>query len=104
MSYGQQFVITVRFPEWSQDDFEDPQKVHKYPPFGVKYLFTMGIIPLPEWEEDDKRWFSYSEERIVADEFKKAYKAKIKQEFDGDILFIEPSQYVSIKAVEETEL
>lgn len=103
MSNEQQFVITVRFPEWAQDDFEDPNKVHKYPPFGVKYLFTMGVIPYPDWEAEDERWMWYSEERIVAEQFKRAYKATIKKDFDGDILFIEPSRYVNLKAAEEDQ-
>lgn len=98
MSSEMQFIIIVRFPEWEQADFEDPKKVHKYSAFGVKYLLTMPIIPTPDWEEDDERWFTYSEEKIVAEEFKKAYAHTIKhKDFDGEILFIEPVHLVPLK-------
>lgn len=94
MSDEQQFIIVVRFPAWEMDG-------HKSKAFAVKYFLTMPIIPLPEWKEDDKRWFSYSEEKIVAETFKKAYKDRIRKDrFDGEILFIEPVQLTSLKADE----
>lgn len=103
MSNEMQFIIIVRFPEWEQVGSLYPEAgkeetVNKYPAFGVKYLLTMPVIAYPEWEEDDERWFTYSEEKIVAEEFKKAYANTIKgKDFDGEILFIEPVQLVPLK-------
>ena len=100
MNNKMQFIVTVRFPEWQQDPIAEAgqTEVQHYPAFGVKYLLTMPIIALPEWEEDDERWFTYSEEKIVADEFKKAYAHTIShKDFNGEILFIEPVDLVSLK-------
>lgn len=99
MSNEMQFIVVVRFPEWEQEPIAEAgqTEVQKYPAFGVKYLLTMPIIPYPEWAEDDERWFTYSEEKIVAEEFKKAYANTIKhKDFNGEILFIEPVQLVPV--------
>lgn len=99
MNNKMQFIITVRFPEWQQEPIAaaGQTEVQKYPAFGVKYLLTMPIIAPPDWEDDDERWFTYSEEKIVAEEFKKAYANTIKhKEFNGEILFIEPVDLVTL--------
>lgn len=82
------------------EDVTGSGKKLKYPPYGIKYLLTMPVIPYPEWAEDDERWFTYSEEDVVAESFKKAFEKTIGKKFDGDILFIEQSNFVPLKAVE----
>lgn len=96
MTDKNQVIITVRFPAWEQDG-------HKFSAFGIKYLFTMPLIPFPDWKEDDERWFDYNEDKIVAATFKKAYEATMKQDFNGEILFIENASLVSMKSDEVVE-
>lgn len=93
MSNEEQFIIIVRFPAWEMDG-------KKYKAFGMKYLFKMPIIPLPEWEDDDKRWFGYDEGKIVVQTFSKAFKEKIGRDFDGEVLFVEPASYTVIESDE----
>ncbi|PKM88410.1 hypothetical protein CVU83_01720 [Candidatus Falkowbacteria bacterium HGW-Falkowbacteria-2] len=59
-------LVTCRFPEWGNDGDK------KYPAFGVKY-----VIEVPIECED------------VAAVFQEKYKERIKQDFNGEILFIE---------------
>lgn len=96
MSNEQQFIIIVRFPAWEQNGT-------KFNAYGMKFLFTMPIIPFPEWEEDDERWFTYSEEKIVAKTFKKAFEESRKIEFNGEILFVEPTQLSTVESKEVVE-
>ena len=102
MSNEQQYIIIVRFPEWEQEPIaeagqEGPQK---YAAFGMKFLFTMPIIPFPEWPEEDERWFTYSEEAIVKRTFREAFNASRSKPFDGEILFVEPTSMSVLKAEE----
>lgn len=60
-------LVTCRFPEWGYEGQEE-----KYPAFGVKY-----VIEVPIECED------------VAAVFSEKYKEKIKEDFKGEILFIE---------------
>lgn len=90
MNNRQQFIITVRYPEWEQLG-------NTYPPFGLRYLFETNVIQLPDWDEDDPRWFSWSEDKVVRDRFKvwwRKHIGKNGETFNGDILFVEPSNLV----------
>lgn len=89
MSDEQQFYITVRFPGWEQ---EIDGKVHKFKPFAVRYLFITDVIPFPDWPEEDERWLRYSDEQEVVKRFVIWYQLHIKQDFDGEVLFVEPAQ------------
>jgi len=89
MSNEEQFLITARFPSWGDEGFT-------FPAFGVKYLINTPII-IPVTDEDgeiiEEDW-NYEEE--IANYFKQYYKDTIKKDFDGEILFIEPVQYVTL--------
>jgi hypothetical protein len=98
MSDEQQFLITVRFPAWTQ---EADGQIHKFSAFGVKYLLITGVIPYPDWPEDDERWFTHDESKEVAKRFVSWYKANIKDEFNGEILFIEPADFTIANTKEQ---
>lgn len=98
MSNEMQFLIIVRFPEWSQVHHDGT--LHKYKAYGRKYLFTMPIIPFPDWEDTDERWKTYDELKIVKDNFIKSFKASSRGEFKGEILFVEPADISEIKSVD----
>ncbi len=92
MNNKEKYIITVRFPEWEQTFGGE---THKYQAFGVKYLLTTFIHADPEWPEDDERWFSYDPLVAAKDDFISWYKSNIKPEFEGEILFIEPTDLVN---------
>lgn len=101
MNNQAKFLITVRYPEWEMDvpKMKDGEatgdvETQKFPPFGVKYLFVTGLIEYPDWKQDDKRWASFNPDNIVIDRFKKWAKVRMKKDFDGDILFVEPCDIV----------
>ena len=80
MSNEMQFLITVRFRLGGV--------------VGIRYLFTTDIIPYPDWPDNDERWLQYSEEAEVVKRFKEWYNTNMDREFDGEILFVEPTNYV----------
>jgi len=84
-----QFLITVRYPEWGDDNGG------KYPAFGLKYLFKTPVIAVPDFENemDAVMW---SEDKVVRDRFKQWWRKHIGhgETFNGDILFVEPSNFV----------
>lgn len=80
MSDEEKFIITVRFPAKK--------------PYGIKYLFVTGIIPFPEWPNEDPRWMEYTPMDEVVKRFIDWYKGKIKPDFDGEVLFVEPAEFV----------
>lgn len=85
MSDKQYWLITVRFPAWSEGD-------HKYPAFGIRYLIQTPNIQIPDWPEDDERWASFSEEADIKRYFLEDYKRNSfgsSREFNGEILFVE---------------
>lgn len=94
MNDEEQFVTTACYPKWEREDFEDKDKVHKYPPYGSKYLFTTGLVPEPEWPEDDERWLRWNPETVISTRFTKWYEVKFDRAFDGEILFTEPTRLV----------
>lgn len=100
MNNKEQYIITVRFPEWEQT-FEG--QIHKYPGFGVRYLLITPLHPEPDWPDDDERWFTYNPLNQVKEDFINWYKANIKKEFDGEVLFIEQSNYVIADAFNRLE-
>lgn len=71
---NEQLLFTVRFAGW-----EDAG--HKFPPFGVRY-----ILEIPSELEDEG----------VEEYFMKKFEEKIGRKFDGDILFVEPMQIVTL--------
>lgn len=99
MSNEQKYIITVRFPSWKYvvDPLEDVKyepNSPEHPPYGVRYLFLTSLIEAPDWPEDDERWFTWDETQVIEERFLGWYKANINKEFDGEILFIDPADYV----------
>lgn len=91
MRNDEQYIITVRYPEWEQT-FDG--KTHKYKPFAVRYLLVTGIHQDPDWAYDDKRWLQYDPTDAIKDDFIEWYKSNIGKDFNGEILFVEPCDYV----------
>ena len=89
-------LITVAFPPTEE---EINGKTHKHPGYGHKYLFTTNLIPFPTWEDDDERWLSWSEERIIKKRFIKWFENRLYihgRKFDGQILFIDPANDIIV--------
>ena len=79
MSDKQYYLITVSFGD-----------------YGVRYLIKIfnNEIVIPDWKENDKRWFSYDENDIIVKIFKAKFEKKIARTFDGQILILEPYEVV----------
>jgi hypothetical protein len=98
MSDQEQFTVICRFPGWEQDG-------HKFGAFGRKYLVTTGILQFPDWPDDDQRWLRYDDLKPAKDAFKAQFAATIGHEFDGEILFVERSDFTVLtptQAIQDT--
>lgn len=89
MKENSTYLITVRFPGWVEGD-------HTFSPYGYKYLFTTQIVQFPDWPENDDRWATWSEQKVVRDRFAHWYKQKVQYDFNGEILFIEPADNIIV--------
>lgn len=76
MSDKQQFLIYVDFGEYT-----------------YKYLFITGLIPYPEWPEDDERWLTYDERGEAVERFK-LWAEKHISGLSGKVVLVESCDYV----------
>lgn len=85
------YLITARFAPWGYDK-ESPGESDNYPAFGVKYFIKISndiVFKNSELEYWDK-------EQNIVDFFKLKFQEAIGREFDGEILFVEEQEHITI--------